>query len=62
MCFYAESDHINTSTQLIQKLLAVLVITFAEVAVVTGVAVTPAAHTVPSALALHALVPPAGVS
>lgn len=47
---------------MILKLLAVLVVTLAEVAVVTAVAVTPAAHTVSSTLTLHALVSPAGVS
>lgn len=46
-----------TSTQLVLELLAVLVVTLAVGAVVTAVAVTPAAHTLPSALTLHAAVP-----
>lgn len=58
----AESDNTDTSTQLILKLLAALVITFAFVAMVTAVTVTPAAHTVPSAPALHVLVTLAGLS
>lgn len=64
MCFMhseAGSDHVDTATQLILRPLAVLVIALAEVAVVTGVAVAPSAHTVPSTLALHAHVSAAGV-
>lgn len=58
--FLCRCDNNSTSTQLILELLAVLVVTLAELAVVVAVAHAPATHTLPSTLALQAVLPLAG--